>query len=162
MERLQLNTEKETRFSWVKPTREQYDSDCAYTVAKTIYNIRESMSEHWSPCLPEVTAVNPEHEVKKKEYIHDPTEHLTEIKVGAKIPIQRWDGNGTPPFAKVLRLDVSKTRCLVSTNMGKFVFSKYNCKNKGIKFRWNSERHREYCSAYGWIDGTQLYIDQKV
>lgn len=131
----------------VKPEKEDFKSEDDYNFAMALYNT--------SSLFDLKVTENP----LKFKTIRRPRK---EIKVGAEIKIERFDGNGYPAVVKVLRLSTGVSRAVVYTTKGYFIFSKDNCQKDSIDFHWTS-KGREWDRRFRkWIDGiSTIYVFNK-
>lgn len=159
---LKLNCDILELERYIKPTLEQYDSIEHFETAKSLYEAREKLVNYSNGRFSEndIQPIDLKFECKKEKYLYDTTTYKTEIKKGSILTLTRYDGNGSFNI-KVIKLKLNDNRCIVYTNCGWFVFSKFNCKDSYIQFNWK-KNHKDYLESYDRIDGNSLYINQKI
>lgn len=81
-----------------------------------------------------------------------------EIKEGSTIYIERWDGNGIPHEVKVVSVKKGKSRAIVKTDKGFFVFSIWNSKRDDIEFTWTCKGKGWEKRYKKWIDGDRYFL----
>lgn len=81
-----------------------------------------------------------------------------EIKIGATVLVERWDGNGIPEKVKTIGLKQSTSRVLVKTNKGYFIFSQWNKSDDNIPFTWTCEGKEWHKKYMCWVDGDKYYF----
>lgn len=145
---LKIN-ERYDYYSYVKrPLRKDYKTEDDYILAKKLYKLNKSLCG--------IIEIESEKILRKEAKLKN-----IEIKIGSKIFIERWDGNGGYDSVKVLSIDNSSTRAIIKTNKGYFVFSIYNCQKDNIEFNWTCKGKSWEKKFQKWIDGRKYYIDIK-
>lgn len=132
-----------------EPTQKDFKNEQDYELAKALYDLEKKIGH--------LVSMNPIRDDVKLKTIKKRLPRI-EIKVGATIFIERWDGNGIPDKVKVVGVKVGKTRAVVRTNKGFFVFSIWNSKKDNIPFNWTckgKEWQKEYMK---WVDGNKYFL----
>ena len=133
-----------------KPIRNDFKNEKDYLIAETLFKIEKITGRL-------ICANDVENKVKLK--ITKTRLPNIEIKIGSTIYIERWDGNGIPDEVKVISIKASKTRAIVKTNKGFFVFSIWNSKKDNIPFKWTCKGKKWQKQYMKWVDGSRYFLN---
>jgi hypothetical protein len=86
-------------------------------------------------------------------------QYQIELKIGSTVYIERWDGNGIHKEVKIINIIRGKTRAVIKTNKGVFIFSIWNNKRDNIPFKWTCKRKTWEKKHQRWVDGCKYYLE---
>lgn len=127
-----------------RPLRKHYKSEQEYIIAKAGYKFNKTPMGGFS--------VEWEGIQYKEDRLYN-----TEIKIGTKINIKRWDLNGTDNKVKVISIKEGTSRIIVKCDKGIFVFSKWNCESDDIYFKWTCKGKKWHKKYNNRIYGPSYY-----
>ena len=139
----------------IYPTKERYPTEEEFKVAIASWNINNSKCGKMGLTY-SVPASRPF--LKKLCF-----KLKTEIKVGNKINIDRWDGNGVCSTVTIEEILIENERSIiVKCNKGSFKFNKQNFKDVGIEFKWKNKKKYSWKRQYQrWINGNDYFFENK-
>lgn len=138
-----------------KPIESDYENSVDYISALVEYKLMTSYFSGFY--LSEYTKTIE----KLKQYKVKSKYQNTLLKIGEKVYIDRWDGNGNSKTVKIINIEESNSRVLIKCNKGWFVFSKWNCNTNDINFNWTC-KGKEWEKQYmKWINGKNYYYENR-